>query len=109
VAFIASLIIAGLFFIVLHYFTELTKLQKIISTVILLSIILAAALYNTYNSEQREQMLKVVRAFKQGKSVHCNNEEVNATNYTLSIGTYTFIGKKNSSHYTEMISASSCK
>lgn len=108
-AFIASLITAGLFFLVLHYFTEFTKLQKIISSLIVFSIILAAIMFNVYSAAQRKQMLDVVRTFKQGKSVHCDTKEVNATNYTLSIGTYTFIGKKDTPYYTEMISASSCR
>jgi len=108
-ALIVSLITAGLFFLVLHYFTEFTTLQKILSTIIVLSIILGAIAFNSYSAAQRTQMLDVVRTFKQGKSVHCDTKEVNATNYTLSIGTYTFIGKKDTPYYTEMISASSCR
>ena len=108
-AYIAGLIVTALFFLALHYFTEVTKKQKITITIILLTLILSAILFNTYSSNQREQMLSAVLKFKQGKTITCTEKEVNSTNYTLSIGTYTFIGKKDTPNYAEMISASSCK
>ena len=94
-AYIAGLVIAGLFFISLHYFTELKKHQKILFTAIVLSIILMAIGFNKYKNLQRNQMLGVVLKFKQGDSVLCEGIEVNNKDYTLSIGTYTFIGKEN--------------
>ena len=108
-AYIAGLIIAGLFFLSLHYFTELTKAQKIAVASITLAVIFAAIAFNAYSTHKRESMLAVVLAFKQGKTVKCNTREVNTTNYTLSIGTYTFIGKKGTPNYAEMISAASCE
>jgi hypothetical protein len=108
-AYIFGLIIVGLFFLTLHYYTELNKSQKIIVTSIVFFIIIGAVTYNKYNTMQREKMLDVVRKFEQGKTVNCNGVDVNSTYYTLSIGTYTFIGKKNTPHYAEMISASTCK
>ena len=108
-AYIAGLIIAGLFFLSLHYFTELTKNQKTIVTAVVLALILSAIAYNSYNASQREKMLNVVTAFNQGKTIKCNGEDINASNYTLSIGTYTFIGKENTPIYGQMISASSCQ
>jgi len=109
VAYIAGLVITGLFFLALHYFTEVTKQQKITITIVLLAVILGAILFNSYNTNQREQMLNAVLKFKQGKTIRCNAKDVNATNYTLSIGTYTFIGKKDTPNYAEMISASTCE
>jgi len=109
VTYIAGLIIVGILIIAIKYFLELTKSQEIMISAILLSIILGAIAYNTYNSEQREKMLDVVTRYKQGKSILCGNREINAKGYTLSIGTYTFIGKKDTANYAEMIPASSCK
>jgi len=109
VAYIGGLIIVGLFFLALHYFTELTKNQKIIISASLLGIILSAILYNNYMAQEQEKMLNIVTAFNQGKTVKCNGVDVNAKNYTLSIGTYTFIGKENTPIYGQMISASSCE
>jgi len=109
VGYIAGLIIVGLFFLVLKYFTELTKKQEIIVSLIVLTIILSAVAFNSYSSTQREILNSVVAKYKQGRSVMCGSVEVNATLYTLSIGTYTFIGKKNTPNYTQMISASTCE
>ena len=108
-AYIAGLVLTGLLFLALHYFTELTKSQKITASATLLAIILLAVGYNAYSSAQREQMLNVVLKFKQGHTVKCGAQDVNSSLYTLSIGTYTFIGKKNTPNYAEMISASSCQ
>ena len=108
-AYIAGLVVVGFFFLALHYFTELTKHQKAIVTTIVLVIILSAIAFNAYSNAQRDKMLNVVIKFKQNKTVKCNGIDVNNTNYTISIGTYTFIGKKNTPNYGQMISASTCE
>ena len=108
-AYIAGLIVASLFFLSLHYFTELTKSQKSLASVIVLIIILGAIAFNSYSKKQQEQILSVVTAYKQGKTIKCGSIDVNASLYTLSIGTYTFIGRENTPFYGQMISASSCK
>jgi len=108
-AYIAGLVIVGFFFLSLHYFTELTKSQKATVTAIVFAIVLGAIAFNAYSSSQRDKMLNVVLKFKQSKSVNCNGINVNNSDYTLSTGTYTFIGKKNTPNYGQMISASSCE
>ena len=108
-AYLAGLVIAGIFFLALHYFTELNKSQKLIISASVLSVILSAVAYNKYTSSQREEMMHAVLKFNQGKTIQCNDTDVNSTHYTLSIGTYTFIGKKGSPHYAEMVSASTCQ
>lgn len=107
--YLAGLIIVGFFFLAARYFFELNKNQEIVASLILLGIIFGAIAFNTYSSSQREAMLSVVTKYKQGKTVNCDGVEVNATNYSLSTGTYTFIGKKNTPNYTTMISVSTCK
>jgi hypothetical protein len=74
-----------------------------------LAIILSAIAYNKYSSMQQEAMLEVVLNYNQGKTVKCEGIDVNKDNFTLSIGTYTFIGKKGTKHYARMINASECK
>lgn len=108
-AYLFGLIIVALLFVVLHYFTELTKKQMLQVSGVVGAIILSAIAYNSYADAQREKMLRVVTKFEQGKSVLCGTKEVNATNYDLSVGTYTFIGKEKTPFYGEMISASSCE
>jgi hypothetical protein len=108
-AYIFGLVVVGLFFLSLHYFTELDKSQKMIITAVVLTIILGAIGFNKYSAAQRDNMMRVVTKFQQGKTVKCNGVDVNNSNFTLSVGTYTFIGKKETPNYTQMISASTCK
>ncbi len=108
-AYIAGLVIVGLFFLALHYFTELTNHQKTMITAVILLVVLSAIAFNAYSNAQRDKMLDIVMKFKQNKTVKCNSIDVNSENYTISIGTYTFIGKENTPNYGQMISASSCE
>ena len=108
-AYIVELIIVGLFFLALHYFTEVTKDQKNIIVVVILAVILSAIAYNSYTASQREKMTSVVLKFNQSKTVNCNGININSSDYTLSIGTYTFIGKEKTPNYGQMISVSSCQ
>ncbi|SFV64920.1 hypothetical protein MNB_SM-5-1180 [hydrothermal vent metagenome] len=108
-AYIVSFfLLAGLFYI-LHYFTELTRMHKISITTALFITIYSAIAYNTYQNNQSQKLLNIVTKYKQGKTIKCNDRDVNATTYSLSIGTYTFIGKKNTPHYAEMIHATDCE
>jgi energy-coupling factor transporter transmembrane protein EcfT len=108
-AYIAGLVIVGFFFLALHYFTELTKSQKSMITTVILVVVLSAIAFNAYNNAQTNKMLNVVMKFNQNKTIKCNGIDVNNSNYTISIGTYTFIGKENTPNYGQMISASSCE
>ena len=108
-AYIVGLVIVGFFFLSLHYFTELTKSQKATVTAIVLAFVLSAIAFNAYSTSQRDRMLNVVLKFKQSKTVSCSGIDVNNSDYTLSVGTYTFIGKQNTPNYGQMISASSCE
>lgn len=108
-AYIAGIIIVGLFFLALHYFTELSRQQKVIVTALVLGIVLFAIAFNTYSNSQRDKMLDVVMRFNQHKTVTCNGVSVSDENFTLSIGTYTFIGKEKTPNFSQMISASTCE
>jgi len=108
-AYIAGIVVVVLFFLALHYFTELTNKQKAVITVVVLSVVLSAIAFNGYSNAKSQKMLDVVMKFNQHGTVVCNGINVNNENYTLSIGTYTFIGKKNTPFYGQMISASACE
>jgi len=84
-------------------------MHKISITTVLFIIIYSAIAYNTYQKEQSQKLLDIVTRYKQGKTITCNGRDVNAATYSLSIGTYTFIGKENTPHYAEMISATDCE
>ncbi|QOY55518.1 hypothetical protein HUE87_04595 [Candidatus Sulfurimonas marisnigri] len=107
--YLAGLVIVGLFFLSMHYFTELTKHQKTLVTLILLAVVLSAIGFNKYSNHQTQSMLNTVMKFNQEKTIKCDGIDVNSSNYTLSIGTYTFIGKEKTPNYGQMISASTCE
>ena len=107
--FIIGLIVVGLFFLALHYFTEFDNMQKIYIIIIVLSILSIAVMYNEYTKQENQKMLDAVRKYKQGKTLHCDGKDVNSSTYTLSVGTYTFIGREGTPNYSEMISASTCQ
>lgn len=108
-AYIAGLVVVGLFFLALHYFTELTRSQKTVVTGVVLFIVLFAIAFNKYNDAKTKKMLDAVLKFNQHKTIVCEGTEVNKENFTLSIGTYTFIGKENTPNRAQMISASKCE
>ncbi len=107
--YIYALVVIALLFIALHYLTELNHKQKLIFSGVLSSFVLFAYLYNTYKDKERQKMLNIVVHYKQGKTTHCGKYDVNSTNFSLSTGTYTFIGKENTPYYAVMISAYECK
>ena len=107
-SYIIGFVVVGVFFLLLHLFSEVTKLQKIAFSSILLVIILGAIAYNNYTTKQRDLMMQSIIKFNQNKTIQCDGVDVNKTNYSLSIGTYTFIGLKNKPNYGQMISASTC-
>lgn len=108
-AYIYGLIVVALLFAAMHYFTELNRSQKFLIVTILLAIVLGGIAYNKYNQAKTDRMRNAIIKYKQGKTITCNGVEVNSSIYSLSIGTYTFIGKKNTPHYAEMVSAAECE
>ncbi len=107
--YITAIAIIFVLYAFMHYFTELTKQQKVAISVTLFLFVLFAYLYNTIQAKEQERMYEIVTKYKQGKTIQCGNYEVNATNFDLSVGTYTFIGKENTPYYAIMISAYECK
>ncbi|MEO1953796.1 MAG: hypothetical protein ABGW74_03735 [Campylobacterales bacterium] len=108
-AYIIGLVVLGLLFLALHYFTELDKKQKIAILSMLFVVIASAISYNKYTLAKQDKMLNVVMRFNQHKTVECNGIKVDDKNFSLSIGTYTFIGKKDTPHYEQMIGAVECR
>jgi len=109
VTYIIGLLIVILFFLAMRYFTTFDIYQQMSIAVVILSIMAVAVMYNEYTKQESQKVREAVLQFNQGKTIHCDDKEVNNTNYTLSIGTYTFIGKKGTPNFEEMIGASSCE
>lgn len=108
-AYILGLVVVTLFFLSMHYFTELKKKQKTIITAVLLVMILGAIAFNASSSAQRTTMMNNVNSYNQGLTIKCNGLKINSKLYDLSTGTYTFIGRKGTPNSGQMISVSSCE
>ena len=107
-SYIIGFVLVVVVFLLLHLFSEVTKIQKIAFTSSLLVVILGAIAYNNETTQQRDKMMQTIIKFNQNKTIVCDGLDVNKSNYSLSIGTYTFIGLKNKPNYGQMISASTC-
>ena len=107
--YLTAITVVLILFMLMHYFTELTHAQKITITATLLGFILFAWGYNFYKAKEREKMLDIVVKYKQGKTIHCGKYDVNSKFFSLSTGTYTFIGKEKTPYYAVMISAYDCE
>ena len=108
-AYILGLVIVGLFFGVMHFFTELNAKQKMIATLLVLSFVMGALFYNSLQSQKAEQVRDVMLRYNQGKNIKCNDLDVTKINFSLSVGTQTFIGRQESTHAGKMVSASECE
>ena len=107
--FVIGLIILALFLLALHKFTDFNHGEKVNITVVVLSVIAMAVMFNEYSNVQNEKMMDATKRFKQNRTLNCEGVDVNASNYTLSVGTHTFIGRENTPLAGEMISASDCE
>ncbi len=98
-----------LLFAILHFFTELGNREKISIVSALAFIVLFGYFYNVHTQNLREHIIDIQVAFKQGKTLKCGKYDVNYTNFTYSVGTSTFIGKKDTPHYSKMIDSEICQ
>jgi len=107
--YILGLLVVILFFAAMHYFTELNTRQKAGATLFFVLIIGAALYYNHYQNMKREHITAIALKFEQNKKIVCETVDVNRTNFTESVGTYTFIGKEGSPHAGRMFSFEQCQ
>jgi hypothetical protein len=109
VTYIIGLILVGVFFLAMRYFTTFNMGQQMSIATVILSILAVVVMYNEYTKQENQKLLDMILKYNQGKTIKCNGKDVNSTSYSLSIGTYTFIGKENTANFEEMISASDCE
>jgi len=108
-AYIYGGILVFVVFILLHYATTLTKKQKLTLSLLVTTLVLFGFFYNTYQQSIQKKLSNTILKFQNGKTLHCDNTEINNTNFTLSIGTYTFIGKEGTPYYSKMVNAQTCQ
>lgn len=97
------------FFAVMHYFTELTRRQKGMISFILILLIAGAIVYNLKKDQEREQITKIELKYRHGEKVVCEGVEVNASVFSYSDGTQSFIGNKGTPHYQQIFNLLECQ
>lgn len=108
-AYLFGLIVLALLLVVLHYFTELNARQKG-GVVLALALLIGGAIaYNNYTNAQSAHVRSIELRYNQGETIVCDGIEVNASTFSYSVGTQTFIGKEKSGHYNRMFHANGCR
>lgn len=108
-AYIFGIALLILLFIVMHFFTEISLRQKLVTTLVAALLILGAYLFNQSSEARRLHQENVLLKFKHGKTIVCDGVDVNNSEFSYSSGTQTFLGKKESSMYGRIISLDLCK
>ena len=108
-AYLFGLFIVALFFLVMHFFTDLTLSQKVQASLLVVVIVSGAIFYNHLQQERAGHLRQILLDFNQGKDMHCQGITVNNKMFTLSIGTQTFIANKESKNVGMMLVASACE
>ncbi len=108
-SYIIGIAVVVLFFIVLHYFTELDHKQKFAITLGVAAVIGGAYAYNQMSDAARQHTIEIELKYQQGKNIKCEGLDINKTGFSYSVGTQTFIGREGTDHYSRMFDASICQ
>ncbi|HIC44068.1 MAG TPA: hypothetical protein EYO73_07185 [Sulfurimonas sp.] len=108
-AYLFGIALLLLLFTVLHFFTEISLKEKVLTLSILSSFILGAYFFNLSNENRRLHLETVLLNFSHGENIMCNEINVNQTYFSYSSGTQTFIGLKESKMAGRLISLDTCK
>ena len=108
-AYLFGIGLLALLFVVLHFFTEISLKQKLITVFIIGLFVLGAYLFNVNSENRRLHLEGVLLEFTHGKNITCNGLDVNNSEFSYSSGTQTFIGIKESKMFGRLISLDSCQ
>jgi len=108
-AYLFGIALLILLFVVLHFFTEISLKQKLTTISIFSALILGAYLFNLSSEQRRVHLEGVLLEFTHGKTIVCNNLDVNNSEFSYSSGTQTFLGLKESKMYGRLISLDTCQ
>lgn len=101
--------IVALIFALLHYFTELSGRQKGMISLIVTLVVAGAVVYNIQADKEREHFTKIELKYTHGEKIDCDGVEINASTFSYSVGTQSFVGNKGTPHYQQIFSASECE
>ncbi len=83
--------------------SEFSLKNKLIFLFLLSGLIILAVIYEAKLDEKEDKYRKIMIAFNQGKSLICENREVNSSYFVLNFGTLSFIGKDNIPEVRDLI------
>ncbi len=107
--YLFGILLLILLFVVLHFFTEIPLREKLIVSGLLAAVILGAYLFNQSSEKRRVHLEGVLLNYTHGKTISCNNIDVNNSEFSYSSGTQTFLGKKESQMFGRIISLDQCQ
>lgn len=101
--------IVALAFVLMHFFTELDARRKSVITLALTLIVAGAVAYNIRSDALRAHVTDIELRYRHGQSLHCGDTEVNATNFSYSDGTQSFVGNKGTPFEQQIFSSRECR
>ena len=108
-AYLLGIVVLLVLFTVLHFFTELTAKQKMITVVIFASLIAGAYLYNQSTQDRRLHLETVLLEYTHGEHIVCDGIDVSKEEFSYSSGTQTFIGMKDTKMFGRLLSLDKCQ
>lgn len=108
-SYLYVLALIGVLYGVMHFFTEMTHRQKLTVTAVLIAFVAAAALYNSSVDRQQAYVRQMILNFNQHFTLQCRGVEVSDKEFTLSVGTQSFIGNEGTEHAGEIYPAAECE
>ena len=101
--------VIALFYALMHFFTEMGQREKLLAAGLLFAIIAAAVAYNRTVDSEQEHLREVILKFNRHETLECGGVKVNDGNFTLSVGTQSFIAKEGTPHAGQIIHAAGCR
>ncbi len=108
-AYLLGIIVVLILFSVLHFFTEISLKQKIITVVIFGLFIVGAYLYNQNTQNIRLHLESVLLEYTHGEKIVCDGVNVSKEEFSYSSGTQTFMGIKDTQMYGRLLSLDKCQ
>lgn len=101
--------IVVLIFGIMHYFTELNGAQKGGITLIAALLVTGAAAYNIHSDRDRAYVTEIELKYRHGEKIVCGGVEINASEFSYSDGTQSFVGNKGTVHYQQIFNVRECR
>ncbi len=108
-AYLLGIVVLLVLFSVLHFFTEISLKQKIITVILFGSFIVGAYWYNQNTKNRRLHLENVLLEYTHGEKIVCDGINVSKEEFSYSSGTQTFIGIKDTQMYGRLLSLDKCQ